>query len=135
MKKYKIVYTAGAFDPFHYGHLNILKKAKEITEFLIVGVSTDKLILSAKNRTSFMPLKHRIEIISELKCVDKVIPQLNKDKQKIVDDYNVDAIVVGSDWRGKHPNVTCDIIYVDYTEYISSTSIRNNFHKIDINTK
>ena len=125
MKKYKIIYTTGAFDPFHYGHLNILRKAKELGEFVIVGVSTDSLIKTAKNRKSFMPLNDRMEIISEMKCVDKVIPQIDKNKQKIVDKFNIDAIIVGSDWKGNYPNVSCDIIYVDYTVGISSTLIRN----------
>ena len=126
MQKYKSVYTTGAFDPFHYGHLNILRKAKELAETLIVGVSTDELILEAKNRKALMPLEHRMAIISELKCVDKVIPQVDKNKQKIVDSLNINAIVVGSDWKGKYPPVSCDLIYVDYTDYISSTIIRAN---------
>ena len=125
MKKYNIVYTTGAFDPFHYGHLNILKKSKELAEFVIVGVSSDELIEKAKHRKSFMTLAQRMAIISELKCVDKVIPQLDKNKQEIVDKYHVDAIVVGSDWKGKYPIVSCDIIYIDYTESISSTIIRD----------
>ena len=125
MKKYKTVYTTGAFDPFHYGHLNIIKKAKEIGEFLIVGVSTDELIEKAKKRKVFMPLEHRMLILSELKSVDKVIPQFDKNKQKIVDQLSIDAIVVGSDWKGKYPLVTCDVIYFDYTDYITSTKMRN----------
>ena len=124
MKKYKTVYTTGAFDPFHYGHLNIIKKAKEIGKYLIVGVSTDQLVEKSKNRKVFMPLEHRMQIISELKCVDKVIPQIDKDKQKIVNQLNIEAIVVGSDWKGKYPPVSCDIIYFDYTNYISSTALR-----------
>ena len=125
MKKYRTVYTTGAFDPFHYGHLNIIKKAKEIGEFLIVGVSTDELIEKTKNRKVFMPLEHRMLILAELKSVDKVIPQFDKNKQKIVDQLNIDAIVVGSDWKGKYPPVTCDVIYFDYTDYITSTKMRN----------
>ncbi len=123
-KKFKRIYTTGAFDPFHYGHLNILRKAKEIAETVIVGVSTDELIEEAKGRKALMPLQYRIEIISELKCVDIVIPQFNKDKQKIVDEYAVDAIVVGSDWKGKYPKVSCEMVYVPYTQKISSTMIR-----------
>ncbi|MCK5294324.1 MAG: adenylyltransferase/cytidyltransferase family protein [Arcobacteraceae bacterium] len=124
MKKYKIVYTTGAFDPFHYGHLNILRKAKELGEYVIVGVSTDNLIKTAKGRDVFMSLEHRMDILSELKCVDKVIPQIDKNKQRIVHEYNVDAILVGSDWKGKYPKISCDLVYVDYTESINSTIIR-----------
>jgi glycerol-3-phosphate cytidylyltransferase len=126
LNKYKIVYTTGAFDPFHYGHLNILKKAKKLGEYVIVGVSTDELIENAKNRDVFMPLEHRMDILAELKCVDKVIPQIDKNKQKIVNKYNVDAILVGSDWKGKYPEISCDLVYVDYTESINSTIIRDD---------
>ena len=66
-----------------------------------------------------------MEILSELKCVDKVIPQVDKNKQKIVDEYNIEAIVVGSDWKNKYPKISCKIIYFEYTEGISSTIIRN----------
>lgn len=125
MKKYNSIYTTGAFDPFHFGHLNILKRAKEMTDFVIVGVSTDELIEKAKGRKPFMPLNQRIAILSELKCVDKVIPQFDKNKQKIVDEYNIGAIIVGSDWKDRYPKVSCDLIYIDYTEGISSTIIRN----------
>ena len=124
-KKYQIICTTGAFDPFHYGHLNIIKKSKEIADLLIVGVSTDALVEKEKNRKIFMPLEHRMSIISELKSVDKVIPQIDKNKQKIVDQFHIDAIVVGSDWKGKYPKVSCDVIYLDYTDYITSTKIRN----------
>ena len=124
-KKYQIVYTTGAFDPFHYGHLNIIKRSKEIADLLIVGVSTDALVEKEKNRKIFMPLEHRMSIISELKSVDKVIPKIDKNKQKIVDQFHIDAIVVGSDWKGKYPKVSCDVIYLDYTDYITSTKIRN----------
>ena len=128
MKKYKIVYTTGAFDPFHFGHLNIIRKAKEIGDYLIVGVSTDELIEKAKNRKPFMPLNQRMEIISEMKCVDMVIPQIDKNKQNIVDKYKIDAIVVGSDWKGKYPKTSCEIIYIEYTKEISSTIIRKKLN-------
>ena len=125
MKQYKKIYTTGAFDPFHYGHLNILRKAKELGDYVVVGVSTDELIKKAKMREVFMPLNQRMDIISELKCVDLVIKQTDKNKQKVVDEYDIDAIVVGSDWKGKYPKVSCDIVYIDYTEGISSTTIRD----------
>tara|TARA_B100000780_G_C20862353_1_gene342839 strand:- start:243 stop:638 length:396 start_codon:yes stop_codon:yes gene_type:complete len=128
MKKYKFVYTTGAFDPFHFGHLNIIRKAKEMGDYLIVGVSTDELIEKAKNRKPFMPLNQRMEIISEMKCVNMVIPQIDKNKQNIVDKYKIDAIVVGSDWKGKYPKTSCEIIYIEYTKEISSTMIRKKLN-------
>ena len=117
--KYNIVYTTGAFDPFHYGHLNILKKAKKIAKTLIVGVSTDELIKKTKGYKALMPLNERMAILASLKYVDKVIPQVDKNKQKIVDKYNVDAIVVGSDWKGRYPKVSCKMIYFPYTKGVN----------------
>lgn len=123
-RKFKVVYTTGAFDPFHYGHLNILRRAKEIAETLIVGVSTDELIRQAKGREPFMSLEQRMAIIAELRCVDRVIAQSDKNKQGAVDEFKIDAIVVGSDWRGRYPPVSCEMVYFDYTDGISSSLLR-----------
>jgi glycerol-3-phosphate cytidylyltransferase len=122
--RHRVVYTTGAFDPFHFGHLNILRQARAIAETLIVGVSTDELIRQAKGREPFMSLEQRMAIIAELRCVDRVIPQIDKNKQRIVDELKVDAIVVGSDWRGRYPPVSCALVYFDYTEGISSSLLR-----------
>lgn len=134
-KKFNIVYTTGAFDPFHYGHLNIIRRAKELANILIVGVSTDQLIEKVKGRKPFMPLATRMEIISELRSVDMVIPQFDKNKQRVVDEYEVDAIVVGTDWKGRYPAVSCELIYVPYTDDISSTIIREKIANDKRNTQ
>ncbi|MBE2213861.1 MAG: adenylyltransferase/cytidyltransferase family protein [Opitutaceae bacterium] len=123
-RKFAVVYTTGAFDPFHFGHLNILRRAREIADTLIVGVSTDELIRQAKGREPFMPLEQRMAIIAELRCVDRVVAQIDKNKQRVVDELKVDAIVVGSDWRGRYPPVSCELIYFDYTDGISSSLLR-----------
>ena len=123
-KKYRRVYTSGCFDIFHQGHLNILKKTKELCDYLIVGVSTDELIIKSKGRPPLIPFEERISILESNRFVDEVIPQVNKDKQYIVDMYNLDAISVGSDWKGKYPEVTCDMIYFDYTPNVSSTVLK-----------
>lgn len=123
-KKYNRIYTTGAFDIFHYGHLNILRESKKMCEELIVGVSTDELIESAKGRKAVIPYKDRADIIASLNFVDKVIPQEDKDKEKVVKAYNIDAISVGDDWKGKYPEVSCEMEYIKYTEEISSTKIR-----------
>ncbi len=128
-KKYGRVYTSGCFDIFHQGHLNILKKTKELCDYLIVGVSTDELIIKAKGRPPVIPFEERISILEANKYVDEVIPQIDKDKQKVVDTYNIDAISVGSDWKGKYPPVTCDMIYFDYTPNVSSTLLKQ---KLDL---
>lgn len=131
-KKYNIVYTTGAYDLFHYGHLNILKKSKEIANYLIVGVSTDELILKAKGHKPIVPFEKRVEILKSIKYIDKVIPQIDKDKQRIVNEYGIDAITVGDDWKGKYPAVSCKLIYFPYTKEISSTFLKNNLDEKEL---
>lgn len=124
-KKFKRVYTTGAYDLFHYGHLNILKTSKEIADYLIVGVSTDELIQKEKNRIPIVPFEKRVEIIKSIKYVDEVVPQTDKNKQRAVDELNINAITVGDDWKGRYPPVTCELVYIPYTKEISSTYLRN----------
>lgn len=130
-KKYNRIYTSGCFDLLHYGHLNILKRSKELCEHLIVGVSTDELILRSKGRKPIIPFEERFRIISSVKYVDEVIPQIDKNKQNIVDQYNIDAISVGSDWKGKYPQVTCDMVYFDYTPNVSSTILKKALNLLE----
>ena len=129
-----IGYTTGVFDMFHVGHLNILKKAKEQCDFLIVGVSTDELVLKEKNKLPIIPLKDRMEIVSAIKYVDQVVVQPDKDKMKAWERHHFDKMFVGSDWKGtpkwieyeeafKPLNV--EIVYFSYTEGVSSTLLRN----------
>lgn len=127
-KKYKRLFTSGSFDIFHQGHLNIIKRSKELCEHLIVGVSTDEVILKAKGRLPVIPFEERISILRANRYIDEVIPQVDKDKQKIVDQYNIDAISVGSDWFGKYPEVTCEMVYFDYTANVSSTVLKQKLN-------
>ena len=85
VSKYSRIYTSGCFDIFHYGHLNILERSKEICDFLIVGVSTDELIEKEKGQKPIIPFKERFKIIEAIKYVDKAIPQIDKNKQRIVE--------------------------------------------------
>lgn len=132
MKKYKIGYTTGVFDMFHVGHLNILKKAKEQCEYLIVGVTTDKLV-SYKNKKAVIPHNERMEIVESIKYVDKVVSQETMDKIKAWEKYKFNVIFVGSDWQGtdkwnkieeEFKKVDVEIVYFKYTAGISSTILR-----------
>lgn len=133
MKKYKIGYTTGVFDMFHIGHLNILRRAKERCEYLIVGVSTDELVQSYKNKTPIIPFKERKQIVENIKFVDKVVPQKSREKFLAWEIYNFNVMFVGDDWKGnslfkeleiKFKSVGVDICYFPYTEGTSSTILR-----------
>lgn len=132
-KKYKIGYTTGVFDMFHIGHLNILKRAKEQCEYLIVGVTTDALCQSRKNKLPIICEKDRVEIVESIRYVDKVVLQHDMDKLSAVKRYSVDAVFVGSDWQGtptwdkyekEFKEVSCSVVYLQHTEGISSTILR-----------
>ncbi len=136
-KKYKIGYTTGVFDMFHIGHLNILKRAKEQCEYLIVGVTTDELCEKRKNKRPIICEAERVEIVKSIKYVDKVILQDNMDKIKPVVEHKVSAVFVGSDWKGtsswteyekEFAKVGCDVVYLEHTEGISSTILRERLN-------
>ena len=138
MKKYKIGYTTGVFDMFHVGHLNILRRAKDQCEYLIVGVTTDELCFSRKNKMPIINENDRKAIIESIKYVDRVIFQSDMDKIKPVIENNVDAVFVGSDWQGtpqwneyekKFNEHNCDVVYLKYTDNISSTILREKINK------
>lgn len=137
-KKYKIGYTTGVFDLFHIGHLNILKRAKEQCEILIVGVTTDELCLERKKHAPIIPENERVEIVSSIRYVDKVIMQSDMDKIKPVTENNADVVFVGSDWKGtkawekyeqEFAKVGCTVVYLDHTDGISSTILRDKLNK------
>ncbi|WP_394218338.1 adenylyltransferase/cytidyltransferase family protein [Halobacillus trueperi] len=133
MKQYKIGYTTGVFDLFHVGHLNILKRAKEQCDYLIVGVSTDDLVEKYKNKTPVIPFEDRREIVEGIKYVDQVVPQVDRDKYGAWELLNFDAMFVGDDWKGdplfmklerEFAKVGVEIVYFPYTKGVSSTSVK-----------
>ena len=100
MKKYKIGYTSGVYDMFNIGHLNILRRAKEMCESLVVGVTTDELCFSRKNKYPIICQSDRKAIVSAIKFVDKVVDQFDMDKFRMVKELGADVVFVGSDWKG-----------------------------------
>lgn len=133
MTHYKIGYTTGVFDLFHVGHLNILKKAKENCEYLIVGVSTDELVLEYKNKQPVIPYSERMEIVAGIKYVDKVVPQIDRNKFTAWENLQFNTMFVGDDWKGdsffnevekKFKQVGVDIIYFPYTKGVSTTIVK-----------
>lgn len=134
MKHYKIGYTTGVFDMFHIGHLNILRRAKEQCDTLIVGVTTDELCFKRKHKFPIINEKDRMAIVQAIRYVDRVVPQIDMDKLSMVQSLNADVVFVGSDWKGtdswnkyelEFSKVGCDVVYVEHTDGISSSILRD----------
>ena len=120
------VITFGTFDVFHIGHVNILKRAKEFGDLLIVGVSSDSLNFSKKQRYPIYSQEERIEIISSLKFVDHVFIEESLDlKLEYIRKYEANLLVMGDDWKGRFDWVKdeCEVIYLPRTPSISTTEI------------
>ena len=129
MKKV-IGYTTGVYDMFHIGHLNVISKAKEQCDYLIVGVSTDELVKKEKNKTPVIPYEERAAIVGAIKYVDKVVPQVDKNKFHAWECYHFDKMFVGSDWKDteqwksyekQFEPYDVEIVYLPHTDGISST--------------
>ena len=133
-KKFKIGYTTGVYDMFHIGHLNILERAKEQCETLVVGVTTDELCHKRKNKYPIIKEEERMAIVGSIRYVDKVVPQNDMDKFKVVKELGADAVFVGSDWKGtdawnqyekEFAEIGCTVVYLDHTDGISSSILRD----------
>lgn len=140
MKKV-IGYTAGVYDMFHIGHLNVIKNAKGKCDFLIVGVSTDEVVEKNKNKKPIIPYEDRATIVEAIRYVDKVIPQTSYDiegKIRTVRDNKINIMFVGSDWQGTEKwnrietelsKIGCKVVYLPHTDGISSTILREKIGK------
>ncbi|HQO10724.1 MAG TPA: adenylyltransferase/cytidyltransferase family protein [Clostridiales bacterium] len=138
-KKYKRGYTAGVYDLFHIGHLNLLKKAKEQCEYLIVAVSTDELVQSYKNKKPVICYEERKAIVEAIRYVDEVVPQESRDKIAAFEKYRFDVMFVGDDWKGNDVFEKTDrymrdhggcVEYIPYTTHISSTLLKEVLNQI-----
>lgn len=120
------VLTYGTFDLLHYGHINLLRRAKKLGDYLIVGLSTDSFN-KLKNKKSFYNFEDRKRLLQSIKYVDKVIPE-NSWEQKINDilKYKIDIFVMGDDWKGKFDFLQsyCKVVYLKRTKNISSTKVK-----------
>ena len=138
MKKYKIGYTTGVFDLFHIGHLNIIKRAKEQCDYLIVGVSTDEVVETYKHKKPIIPFHERCAIVEALKYVDKVVPQITMDKYEAWKELKFDVMFHGSDWKGsdlyneyerKFSEIGVEIVFLPHTDGTSSTELAQKLHE------
>ena len=137
VKKYKKGYTTGVFDMFHIGHLNILRRAKEQCDFLIVGVTTDKLCYDRKNKYPIIKEADRVAIVEAIRYVDYVVYQFDMDKLRAVRDLGCDVVFVGSDWQGtdawikyerEFNNIGVDVVYLSHTDGISSSILKEKIN-------
>ena len=123
----KRVITYGTFDLLHYGHINLLRRAKELGDYLIVALSTDEFNWSQKQKKSYFPYAQRKKLLEAIRYVDLVIPEESWD-QKISDvrEFRIDTFVMGNDWAGKFDFLKeyCDVVYLPRTPEISTTQIK-----------
>lgn len=128
----KKVITYGTFDLLHWGHINILKRAKELGDYLIVAISTDEFN-NIKNKKAYHSFENRKMILEAIRYVDEVIPE-NTWEQKISDviKHDVDVFVMGDDWEGKFDFLKdyCEVVYLPRTVGISTTKIKEDILKV-----
>ena len=125
----KRVITYGTFDLLHYGHIELLKRAKKLGDYLIVALSTDEFNSKEKNKKTYFPYSTRKEILEAIRYVDLVIPEESwQQKSSDVEKYNCDIFVIGDDWKGKFDYLKdkCEVVYLERTPEISTTKIKSD---------
>ena len=128
----KRVITYGTFDLLHYGHINLLRRAKALGDYLIVALSTDEFNLNSKNKVCYFDYEKRKKLLEAIRYVDLVIPEENwEQKMTDVDLYHVDTFVMGDDWEGKFDFLKekCEVVYLPRTKEISTTKIKDDLNK------
>ncbi len=129
----KKVITYGTFDLLHYGHINLLRRAKSLGDYLIVGLSTDEFNNKEKNKECYFDFENRKLLLDAVRYVDLVVPEENWE-QKISDiqKYNIDVFVIGDDWKGKFDylkDLGVEVVYLPRTKEISTSKIKNDLNR------
>jgi len=125
----KRVITYGTFDLLHYGHINLLRRAKALGDYLVVVCSTDEFNLNEKNKICYFSYEDRKKMLESIRYVDLVIPETNWDqKQSDIIKYDIDIFTMGDDWEGAFDFLKdeCDVVYLKRTPEISSTKIKGD---------
>lgn len=127
----KRVITYGTFDLLHYGHINLLRRAKQYGDYLIVALSTDEFNWNEKQKKCYFSFDQRKQLLESIRYVDLVIPEENWDqKRSDVKEYHIDTFVMGNDWEGKFDFLKdlCEVVYLPRTPEISTTQIKRELH-------
>ena len=130
----KKVITYGTFDLLHYGHINLLRRAKELGDYLIVALSTDEFNWNQKQKICYFTYEQRKQLLEAIRYVDLVIPEENwEQKVSDVKEFRVDTFVMGNDWEGKFDFLKdhCKVVYLPRTPEISTTQIKQELKKND----
>lgn len=132
----KRVITYGTFDLLHYGHINLLRRAKELGDYLIVAVSTDEFNNNEKHKKCYFTYEQRKALVEAIRYVDLVIPEENWGQKKTdVHEYHINTFVIGDDWKGKFDFLKdegVEVIYLPRTPEISSTQIKSDLKQTSI---
>ena len=129
----KRVITYGTFDLLHYGHINLLRRAKALGDYLIVALSTDEFNLLKKNKKSYFSYEQRKQFLESIRYVDLVIPEETwEQKRTDMHEYHVDTFVIGDDWKDKFDFLKeegVEVVYLERTPEISTTQIKKDLNR------
>ncbi len=129
-EKMKRVITYGTFDLLHYGHINLLRRAKELGDYLIVALSTDEFNWNEKQKTCYFTYEQRKNLLEAIRYVDLVIPETCwEQKRTDIHEYHIDTFVIGNDWEGKFDFLKdegAEVVYLERTPDISTTTIKKD---------
>ena len=128
----KKVITYGTFDLLHYGHINLLRRARELGDYLVVVISTDEFNWNEKGKKCYFTYEQRKAMVEAIRYVDRVIPETNwEQKRTDVHDYDIDVFVMGDDWKGKFDFLKeegVEVVYLPRTPEISTTQLKNDLN-------
>ena len=125
----KRIITYGTFDLLHYGHINLLRRAKQLDDYLVVALSTDEFNWNSKSKKCYFSYEIRKQLLESIRYVDLVIPEENwEQKVNDIKEYHIDTFVMGNDWEGKFDFLKdfCDVVYLPRTPEISTTQIKKD---------
>ena len=129
----KRVITYGTFDLLHYGHIHLLKRAKELGDYLVVAVSTDEFNWNQKKKTCYFTYEQRKTLVDAIRYVDLVIPETCwEQKRSDVKEYHIDTFVIGDDWKGKFDFLReegAEVVYLPRTPEVSTTKIKKEINE------